>query len=527
MNPRLFFRLGCVMGLGCGALADVGDDGTPVQQRTQPVTLAPSPVGLSLLLRNGAAPGKALVGLTRRYMQEIDIVESVPSATDNGIDPLLTGSRVAGLNWKGVSQVEEIWVAGLDGTFTRERYYRGARWMEQASVFRVEAIGLNGAVLGAPWLVHAGRDDQQAPSDDTFIRRFDARQLAFGCASVGDCTGASFIAEALVQVRGALHPVSDAHGVPPRTAELRLTWNRLPGTSFSAAVDRIPASEAAFDPGFQVSLEPISAPANGSYYEPGESLSLRLGFLDGSGERLHPVGELPSYAAYATGQVESGLRYLDLSLQTRLYYALKHRESNLFVVLSGPTDQLRTPQTVVDPSLFFGPQVPFATTPVDGFTAVGQTVPPAGIVFGGLADPSLWSLPVSDVVNFTIPADAEAGTYVVAVKARRDYAGEALNRGATVDIQVGQAQPTEFVSSTTCTSCHSGPRTSFATLLHGVDDRRACFGCHASLGIELDNALDIRVHTIHDRSDRFPADIHDCGVCHLTPPTGPQRGVLP
>lgn len=188
---------------------------------------------------------------------------------------------------------------------------------------------------------------------------------------------------------------------------------------------------------------------------------------------------------------------------------------------------LRTPQTVVDPTLFFGPQVPFATTAVDGFTAVAQTVPPTAIVFGGLSDPSLWSLPVSDVVTFTIPADAEAGTYVAAVKARRDFAGEALNRGATLDIQVGQTTPTVFTPRTTCTSCHSGARTGFDTLLHGIDDRRACFGCHASLGIEFDNALDIRVHTIHDRSNRFEADIHDCGVCHLTPPSGPQRGVLP
>ena len=182
---------------------------------------------------------------------------------------------------------------------------------------------------------------------------------------------------------------------------------------------------------------------------------------------------------------------------------------------------------MVDPTLFFGPQVPFATVQVDGFTAVGTTIPPAAIIFGGLSDPSLWALPVSDEVTFTIPADAEPGTYVAAIKARRDFEGEALNRGDSVEIQVGQVAPTEFTPSTACDSCHAGARTGFDTLLHGLDDRRACFGCHASLGIEFDNALDIRVHTIHDRSNRFDADIHDCGVCHLTPPNGPQRGVLP
>ncbi len=544
MNPRLFFGLFCAgglcsAGLACGARvgesseeAGANAEGGAVRSQAISSNLgpAPSPVGLSLLFTNGVATEKTLVGLTPRYLQELDIVESVPSATDTGIDPLITGGRVAGLDWSGVQQVEEIWVPSLDGTFTRERYYRNARWMERRSVFTIEAVGPNGATLGVPWVVRAGRDDVQRPSDDLFIRRFDARQLAFGCASIGNCAGASFVAEALVQVRGALHPVADARVVPPRTAELRVSWNRLPNLDFTVDVERVAPSQVEFDDGFQVSLQPVSAPANGTHYEPGESVAFQVTFRDGSGQRLHPPGELPTYAEYAAGQVESGLRYLDLTLQTRLYYALKHRESNMLLVLSGPTDQLKTPQTVVDPSLFFGPQVPFATTAVDGFTAVGQTIPPPAIVFGGLSDPSLWSLPVSDVVTFTIPEDAEAGTYVAAIKARRDYAGEALNRGTTVDIQVGQATSTAFTPTTSCSSCHNdapGSRTGFATLLHGIDDQRACFGCHSSLGIEFDNALDIRVHAVHDRSNRFEADIRDCGVCHLTPPSGPQRGVLP
>jgi hypothetical protein len=41
------------------------------------------------------------------------------------------------------------------------------------------------------------------------------------------------------------------------------------------------------------------------------------------------VGELPSYADYASGQVASGLRYLDLSIQTRLY---SEEGRELFVV---------------------------------------------------------------------------------------------------------------------------------------------------------------------------------------------------
>jgi hypothetical protein len=360
------------------------------------------------------------------------------------------------------------------------------------------------------------------------VRRFVARQLAFGCASVGDCTGAtSFSAEALVQLRDAFDPEAQAHEIPAGARELHLSWDRLPAHTYSVEVEREAPADADFDYGFHVALERVSAPANGAFFVPGETVSFRVDFEDGEGHRLSPPGSLPTYADFVAGNVESGLRYLDQSIQTRLYYSLKHRESNMLFVLSGPTNKLRTPQTVVDPSGFFAPQVPFATRAVDGFTAVAQTVPPVAVVFGGLTDPSVWSSPVSDVLTFTIPADAEAGTYVAAIKARRDFAGEALNRGATLDIQVGQILPTTFTPKTQCGSCHkASDRTDFATVLHGIDDKRACFGCHASLGIEFDNALDIRVHTIHDRSNRFEADIHDCALCHITPPTGPQRGVL-
>lgn len=526
MNRWLLIGLCCMGASSCGANAAEDE---PTARVAQSVTLQQPSAGLSLLFSNGASPTKLIIGNGQRFVQEIDLVESVSTTTDQGIQPLLTSGRTAALNWSGVAQVEEIWVPALDGTFTRERYYRGARWMEQQSTFRLRALDPSGNPIGAPWVVRAGRDNRLGAVNDTFVRRFVARQSAFGCASVGDCSGSiSYTAQALVQLRDALDPAGDARAVPAATHELRLLWNRLPQQEYVVQVERESAQEADYDYGFQVAIEPASIPANGSYFEPGEPASFRMVFRDGQGNRLHAPGELPTYADYVNGDVESGLRYLDQSIQTRLYYALKHRESNLLFVLSGPTDKLRTPQTVVDPGLFFLPQVPFATPAVDGFTAVAQTVPPVAVVFGGLGDPTIWETPVSDVVTFTIPEDADPGTYIAAVKARRDYAGEALNRGATLDFQVGQTQPTQFTPETQCSSCHNPQdRTDFATILHGIDDRRACFGCHSSLGIEFDNALDIRVHTIHDRSDRFDANINDCSLCHVTPPSGPARGLLP
>lgn len=133
----------------------------------------------------------------------------------------------------------------------------------------------------------------------------------------------------------------------------------------------------------------------------------------------------------------------------------------MLAALSGPVDRLRNPATVVNPLEFFGPQVTFAQTSVDGYSAVGQTVPAAGIVFGGFQDPSLWGIPTSDIVTFTIPADAQPGTYLMAIKARREFNGEALNRGATVRIQVGSPAVTTHTSRTQCGSCHSASERSF------------------------------------------------------------------
>ncbi len=516
------FVLTCAGVWGCGA----NDSDSIVTASGQALSACATPIGLSLFFSNGQMAPLRLLGSAPRYLQEIDIVESVASASDAGVQPLVSDSALSALNWHGIEQVEEIWVPGLDGTFTRERYYRNAKWMEVPSTFAVIAVNGKGREVGPTLVAHAGSDDEWRKSDDDFVRRFVARQLAVGCASVGDCSGATFKAEALIQLRDALHPDRGARTFPTSATAVHLSFSQLPGKVYSVPLHQQPASGASFDYGFSVHLEPTSTPANGLYFLPGESVSFRITFRDGQGNALFPPGGLPSYAEFVSGQVESGLRYLDVQLSTRLYYALKHRESNLLAVLSGPTNKLKTPQTVVDPNLLFGPQAPFATAAVDGFTAVGVTVPPASVIFGGLSDPTLWSLPVSDVVTFTIPQDAEPGTYLAAIKARRDFAGEALNRGTTAEIQVGQAEATVFTPKTTCTSCHE-QRVAFDKVLHGIDDRRACFGCHSSLGIEFDNALDIRVHTIHDRSERFDADVRQCSLCHLTPPSGPARGLLP
>src|SRR6185436_5309737 len=465
-------------------------------------TASTEPVGLSLLFQNSAMAPVTLVGTAPRYLQEIDLVASVPSQSDQGIQPLLDDSELASLDWTGVRMVEEDWRPAGDGTFIRQRFYRRARWMERPSLFLVTPTDDAGRPVGLPLRAKAGKDDRLSSSDDGFVRRFTARQSAFGCPAQGDCTGAAFVAQGLVQLRGALNAGQRARTIPAQATRLSVRWSEQPAVRRTVQVSHAAPAAFPYGYGFQPALDVVNPPANGSYYVAGETVRFRVTFRDGAGRRLHSLGSLPTYGQFLRGEVPSGLRYYNgFALFPTLYYALKHREGLMAVALLGPLDKLKTPQTTAGLEEFGGTQASFATPAADGFTSLFANIPPNPIVFGG--NPADDETPVSDVVPITIPADALAGTYVATLKARREWGGEALNRAVTREIQVGTAAPTPFVAKTgPCNTCHTGP-SSLPNLLHGLADRRACFSCHSSLAFEPDAAIDIRVHTVHDRSDRF------------------------
>lgn len=489
---------------------------------------APEPVALSLLFQNGEMAPLTLAGDAPRYLKEIDIVATVPSASDQGIQPLLESSELASLDWTGVEMVEEDWRPAGDGTFIRQRFYRNARWMERPSLFLVTPTDDAGRPVGPPLRAFAGTDDRLTNAEDGFVRRFVARQSAFGCPAQGDCTGAAFVTQGLIQLRAPLNASQRARTIPAAATRLSLRWSQQPAANRAVSVAHAAPEDFPYGYGFQPSLEAVNPPANGSHYVPGETVNFRVTFKDGAGRRLHSPGELPTYGQFLRGEVESGIRYYNgFALFPTLYYALKHREGLMAVSLLGPLDKLRTPKTTVALDEFGGTQADFATPAVDGFTSLFANIPANPIVFGG--NPADDDTPVSDVVAITIPDDALPGTYIAALKARREWGGEAINRAVTREIQVGTATPTPFVAKTgPCNTCHTGP-SSLPNLLHGLADRRACFSCHSALAFEPDAAIDIRVHTVHDRSDRFKslASINNCALCHLTPPSGPARGVLP
>jgi hypothetical protein len=482
------------------------------------------PVGLSLFVRDGQPDPLRIISGPERYMQEMDIVASAVTADDEGIDPLIDSGDLSGLDWSGIDLVDEEWRPSADGTFIRQRFYRGAAWMEDPSWFVVFQADDDGILDKPPIRAFAGFDDFRTALDDGFVRRFDARQIATGCPAIGDCEGATqFVAQGLVQLRDALHADHDARKISKKATRLLVSWS-ADSSIREIPVEQVSDDDAEFGYGFEPRLDVVSAPANGQYFVPGESFTVRLSFFDGEGNQLNEPGSLPTYGDFLFGDATSGLHYIDLSLTAQLYYALKHREGGMTVALSGPTDRLRVSRTVTPGAEFFGQQATFATVAHDGYSAAGTTWPNFGIIVGGFGNPAVWDTPIADTITLTVPADALPGTYVIAMKARRDYAGEALNRGDVTRIQVGQTTKTAWTPTTgNCQGCHSGP-TAFTQVLHGIDDREACFGCHSSLDFEPDNALDYRVHFIHARSERFPADPNDCSVCHLSTPEGPAIG---
>lgn len=492
---------------------------------------APNPVGLSLWFedgevryRNGTKKTVDLYENYPRYIDELDITATIVTATDQGIEPLKHSGDMASLDWRGVQQVDEDWrpEAMTDPpTYTRSRFYRNAKWMNRNSTFLLTPVDDRDRVVGVPILTIGGEDDKWRNSDDAFIRRFDARQVTPGCRAIGDCSNATtFIAQGLMQIRDAMHGAQRAEYIPAATKKLKLFWSEQPLRTRSVDVRRRSFNTTQYRYGFVPKLETLTTPANGQYFQPGEGVDFRVTYRDGAGNLLHPENSLHAYADFATDQIESGLGYYDgLRQLLTLYYALKHREGLMIWNLAGPTNKLKySDKVVTDFEFLTMDQIPTATVAQNGFSAKFAMVPPPPFM---IFTPEV---AVSNVIHVDIPEDALPGTYVMNIKGRREWGGQSLAKAAHIELQVGQTATTTFTPKTgNCNSCHSGP-SGLDNILHGTNDRRSCFGCHAPLASEPDNALDYRIHLIHTRSRRVPGNPNQCSMCHLTPPTGPARG---
>jgi predicted CXXCH cytochrome family protein len=481
----------------------------------------PAPVGLSLLANNGVIRPITFYDNPPRFIGEIDLVFTAPAQSlDDGIEPLKTFSGVSDLNWTGTKMVDEDWRA-TGNTFRRQRFYRNAAWMNAASRFNLVAVDAGGKRIGPEFKLEAGRDDL-AGSGDMFVRRFIARQIANGCKSQTSCEGAEFSTQALVQLRVNKNPRKAAMLIPAAAAALELRWSQNPKAVYKVEIKHTQESGAPSAYGFEVGLD-LPRPSNGKYFLPGDSITFRALFRDGRGRELFPDHQMPTYGQFVREQVPTGLGYYSSRIDSTVYYALKHREANILVALAGPLEKLHVPKSILNGERLLDPEAVTATVPADGFSGVFTGLPNFSISLG---PPAAMEQPVTDWVTLTVPKDAQPGTYVAAIKSRRVFGGEALNRAGVALFQVSSAAATPFEPTTGhCDTCHQGA-TSFRNVLHGVEDRRACYGCHMGLSFEPDNALDFRVHSIHSRSRRFGADVQKCSVCHLKAPDGPARGLL-
>lgn len=479
-----------------------------------------APVGLSLFFQNGTMPAIQLVGDHPRFAQEMDIVAtSLPSKVDRGIDPVKESGDLADLDWSGVELVDELWRPNVDGTFMRQRFYRNATWMKRPSTFLITPVDVRGVPTGNPMAIDAGDDEDRHLSDDGWVRRFVARQYGGPCKTKGDCTGATFTAQALVQWRIALNQAKVARPLPPSTRQLRLYWSEQPQRTRQVDVRWESADKIAYGYGLDPHLEVVSRPKNGLYFQPGDEVTVRMTLLDSAGRRLHPPGSLPSYGQFLRGEIASGLQYFNFTRTSQTYYALKHRDGTMMIGLTGPLDRIKQTRTVMS-----GARTPTSMTASvdnDGFVGMSAAKPDYATVFGG---PNDKERQLSDTHTFKLPADAPPGTYVIGMKARRVWGGEAIQRGTTIDIQVGQAEPSNFTWKVNCTGCHNGPSV-LANLNHGISDLRVCQACHAQQPTEPDSPIDWRVHLIHSRSKRFDAEVGQCSNCHVVQPRGEQRGV--
>lgn len=512
------------LSVGCGGLEAGSPEAEPPAVQAQELAAGRrEPVGLALEINEGAGvPLRVLAG-HEFYINQIDIRTAVAASVDEGVEGLEWAGDFAMLNWRGVQRVDEepALLANPDGTYTRRRFYRRAKWMEQSSTFTVRQVDADGRRLGSALQLRIGKDDERASSDSFFIRRLGAIQWTYDCRSATDCSSArSFLEEALVEVRNASLPAR-TFALSPRAAALEVRWSLRPSEPYLIPVEQV--QSAPYGYGFSLEVQPLTrAGANGTY-APGTPVTFQLTLKDGSGRPLHPAGSLPSYNEVISGRNTAGVQYyraFSFIDPSTTYYRRKHRERMLMTQIIGPVQRIQPIRSIIDLDAFLDPSEDVQTVGTlerDGVYSQFQTFPPSNVLFRGAFFPEeqLWDRPVSDTWTFQLPANAEPGTYLVTVKGRRTYLGEDMPASTTVELQVGTTKRSEPQLTTgPCNSCHRKGG-ELSAVLHANDNRAACAGCHAPLGFELEGPIFVRAHFIHSRSDRFDKPLQRCSTCHL------------
>lgn len=518
--------VGAVVIAACSGPAATTGKSEPVaateQAQTAPPTSSTStPVGLAVEVENGVATPLSVRAGQTFYLNQIDLRVFQNTAVDENVDALRHSGDWSSLDWHGLNEVDEapILLQNGDGTWQRRRFYRFANWMDGESRFTLEQIDASGHLTAPPVEVSGGREFAPDDADDYWDRRYRALQWTYDCKTQSDCTGAtSFQEEALVELRYAQHP-EKTFVMQPSTTSLRLRWNLKHGDPYLIPVTQV--ANPQYDYGFAIDIQALTPPNADGTYSPGADITFQATLRDGSGNRLHPPGSLPTYNEVIFGSNPAGIQYYRAFFDpTMTYYRRKHRERNMMVDFMGPAQDVQPIRHLAPLSEFLVPPdvQNIADFADDGVYAQFKLFPTASDLFGGAFDPAhaAWNNPVSDTWTNHVPSDAVPGTYFVTMKGRRVYLGQDIPFTKTIDVQVGTTQQTHATLNTGgCDNCHTG-QSGFDNILHANSDRTTCAACHAPLGFEYEGPIYVRVHFIHSRTTRFDEPLDRCASCHLT-----------
>jgi hypothetical protein len=498
------------------ALRATGEPGSRDQPDPAGATTADTPIGIALDVEDGVALPLRIRSRQRFYIQQIDLRAHVDRGVEEGVAGLATAGDFAALDWTGARPVDEsfVSVANADGTFTRRRMFREARWMNERSRFVIEQLDAAGHRVGRPLAVDTGDEFRRSPTDSFFVRRLRAIQWANDCAPRSDCTGAaSFLEEALVELRDASGPEPSVT-LDAATTGLRVTWTAQHDHAYTIPVEQV--ANPAWDYGFVIDLAVATPPGPHGVYTPGQTLNVKFTLRDGAGKPLHPPGVLPTFLDYLSGHDPPGIDYWNVNEKVMTYYRRKHKEKQMVIALDGPLQDSAPIRDTLD---FIGGivasrdgAVTTATPEHDGFFGEAAAVPAWSTLIGLQPADS----PVGDTAQFTLPANALPGTYKITMKARRSYLGQELAIAKVIEIQVGTATHTAaHLDTGTCRDCHQ--RGSDLTRIgHGLSagERDTCTTCHVPLPFEPEGPLYVRTHFVHSRTERLDAPLIRCASCH-------------
>jgi hypothetical protein len=277
--------------------------------------------------------------------------------------------------------------------------------------------------------------------------------------------------------------------IPWESDSLKITWSANPGKPYIAPIEFNFEPELDFGFGIEVGLSP---PADGSAYQPGESVELSVDLFDGAGAKLHPDGQLPTYRQFLDGE-SNGIQYFHLSPVPCHAFFSECRLDLMEVTIAGPKQHI---------------EQNYLEGPAESFFKAGHEFPEVWTTFV----PDMWDMPIANKFSFDLPEDAKPGTYVALVKASRRYLGENSHSLKVVDFQVGTREETDYKQRIgNCKVCHFDSA-SLKRLRHGTTDPNTCRICHLR---DHGTACE-HLHTIHFFSPSFRIPRNDCSLCHLS-----------